>query len=48
MSADVVAEAGAADELSRKIYRSYQEFRKSIMNWSEVAERAFLNARSIA
>jgi TRAP-type mannitol/chloroaromatic compound transport system substrate-binding protein len=48
VSMDVVAEAGAGDELSRKIYRSYQEFRRSIMDWSDVAERAFLNARSIA
>jgi TRAP-type mannitol/chloroaromatic compound transport system substrate-binding protein len=47
VSHDVVAEAGASDELSKKIYHSYQDFRGSIMNWSDVAERAFLNARRL-
>src|SRR5215475_6257230 len=48
VSNDVVAEIGARDELSRKIYASYQEFRVSIMNWSDIAERAFLNSRRLA
>jgi hypothetical protein len=45
ISKDVVAEAGSGDELSRKIYASYQQFRASIMDWSDIAERAFLNSR---
>ncbi|HZO44980.1 MAG TPA: TRAP transporter substrate-binding protein [Xanthobacteraceae bacterium] len=47
ISKDVVAEIGSSDELSRKIYASYQLFRASIMNWSDIAERAVLNSRSI-
>ena len=44
---DVVAEIGPADELSRKIYASYQQFRASIMDWSDVSERAYLNSRGL-
>ena len=46
-SKDVVAEAGTGDELSRKVYASYQEFRTAIMDWSDIAERAYLNARGL-
>jgi TRAP-type mannitol/chloroaromatic compound transport system substrate-binding protein len=48
ISQDVVAEAGSGDELSKKIYRSYEQFRASIMDWSDVGERAFLNSRRLA
>ena len=48
ISKDVVAETGSGDELSRKIYASYQQFRASIMDWSDIAERAFLNSRGLA
>jgi hypothetical protein len=44
-SRDVVAEAGAGDDLSKKIYASYQQFRTSIMDWSEVAERTESSVR---
>jgi TRAP-type mannitol/chloroaromatic compound transport system substrate-binding protein len=47
-SNDVVAEMGATDELSKNIYESYQQFRASIMDWSDIAERAFLNSRRLA
>jgi TRAP-type mannitol/chloroaromatic compound transport system substrate-binding protein len=47
-SKDVVAEAGSGDELSRKIYQSYVQFRASIMDWSDIAERAYLNSRRLA
>jgi TRAP-type mannitol/chloroaromatic compound transport system substrate-binding protein len=47
MSKDVVAEAGSGDDLSRKIYASYQQFRASIMDCSDIAERAFLNSRGL-
>jgi TRAP-type mannitol/chloroaromatic compound transport system substrate-binding protein len=47
LSTEVVAEIGAGDELSRKIYASYQQFRASIMDWSDIAERAFLNSRRL-
>ena len=48
LSKDVVAEAGSGDDLSKKIYASYQQFRASIMDWSDIAERAYLNSRRLA
>ena len=47
LSKDVVAEAGSGDEICTKIYASYQQFRASIMDWSDIAERAFLNGRGL-
>jgi TRAP-type mannitol/chloroaromatic compound transport system substrate-binding protein len=47
VSREVVAEIGSHDDLSMRIYRSYDAFRSSIMDWSDVAERAFLNARRL-
>jgi hypothetical protein len=47
ISKDVVAEIGSGDELSKKIYTSYERFRASITNWSDIAERAVLNSRSV-
>jgi TRAP-type mannitol/chloroaromatic compound transport system substrate-binding protein len=47
MSKDVVAEIGSGDELSKKIYASYERFRASITNWSDIAERAVLNSRGV-
>ena len=48
LSRDVVAEIGADHELSRKIHASYQQFRASIMDWSDISERAVLNSRRLA
>jgi TRAP-type mannitol/chloroaromatic compound transport system substrate-binding protein len=48
ISKDVVAEISAGDDLSRKIYASYEQFRTSVMDWSVIAERAFLNSRRLA
>lgn len=47
-SKDVVAEAGSGDDLSRKIYASWQQFHTMIMDWSDLAERAVMNARRLA
>src|SRR5262245_2691649 len=47
VSSDVVAEIGARDELSRKIYASYQEIRASMVALRESAERACRNRRSL-
>jgi hypothetical protein len=30
-----------------KVYGSYQQFRALIMNWSDIAERAYLNSRRL-
>jgi TRAP-type mannitol/chloroaromatic compound transport system substrate-binding protein len=48
ISNDVVADAGSGDDLSRKIYASYERFRNSTMDWSDIATRAFLNSRRLA
>jgi TRAP-type mannitol/chloroaromatic compound transport system substrate-binding protein len=47
VSKDVVADVGAADVLSKKIYASYLQFRTSIMDWSDISERAYLNSRAL-
>ncbi|HEX6979547.1 MAG TPA: TRAP transporter substrate-binding protein [Alphaproteobacteria bacterium] len=46
ISEDVVAKVGSGDDLSRKIYRSYLEFRTSIREWSDIAEGAYLGLRA--
>jgi TRAP-type mannitol/chloroaromatic compound transport system substrate-binding protein len=45
---DVVAQIGSGDELSRRIYRSYQQFRASSTDWSDISERAYMNSRGLA
>jgi TRAP-type mannitol/chloroaromatic compound transport system substrate-binding protein len=45
-SKDIAAEAGSGDDLSRKIFASYQEFRALIVDWSNIAEGAYLNSRA--
>jgi TRAP-type mannitol/chloroaromatic compound transport system substrate-binding protein len=47
-SADVVVEAGSSDDLSRKIYASYQAFLPLIIDWSDIAEGSLLNSRRLA
>jgi TRAP-type mannitol/chloroaromatic compound transport system substrate-binding protein len=47
ISQDVVAEVGQKDPMSRRIYESYTAFRTQATRWSDVAERAFLNAREL-
>ena len=46
-SQEVVAEVRQKDPLSRRIYESYMAFRTQATRWSDVAERAFLNARDL-
>jgi TRAP-type mannitol/chloroaromatic compound transport system substrate-binding protein len=48
ISKEVVAAAGSDDDISRRVYRSYQQFRASIMDWSDISERAYLNSRRLA
>jgi len=47
ISKAVVADIGTGDELSSKIYASYQGFRDSIMDWSDISKRAYMNSRSL-
>jgi TRAP-type mannitol/chloroaromatic compound transport system substrate-binding protein len=46
ISRDVVAKAGSGDDLSRKIYESFLEFRTLIREWSDIAEGAYLDIRA--
>jgi TRAP-type mannitol/chloroaromatic compound transport system substrate-binding protein len=48
ISKDVVAEASSGDDLSKKIYASYQQSFPLIMDWSDIAEGAVLNSRRLA
>jgi TRAP-type mannitol/chloroaromatic compound transport system substrate-binding protein len=45
LSGSVVAEIGAEDELSRKIYASYERYRATIVDWSDISVHAYLNGR---
>jgi TRAP-type mannitol/chloroaromatic compound transport system substrate-binding protein len=47
ISKDVVAEAGFSDDTSKKIYASYQQFLRAIIDWSDIAEGAVLNSRKL-
>ena len=46
-SGEVMAEVGNKDPLTRRVYQSYIEFRSRCTPWSDIAERAFLYARSL-
>lgn len=45
---EVVAAAGAADPHARHVFASYTAFRRSIRDWSAVAQAAYLDARQTA
>jgi TRAP-type mannitol/chloroaromatic compound transport system substrate-binding protein len=47
ISKDVVAAAGSGDEVSRRIYQSYSDFRALIADWSEIAEGANIGIRKL-
>jgi TRAP-type mannitol/chloroaromatic compound transport system substrate-binding protein len=48
ISAEVLAELGTKDPMTRKIYQSYTEFRNRATRWSELSERGYLNARNLS
>ncbi|MDT8386717.1 MAG: TRAP transporter substrate-binding protein [Thiogranum sp.] len=45
LSADVVAELADKDPLARRVYESFETFRSQVIQWSNISERAYLNAR---
>ena len=45
---DVMAEAGASDPLTKKIYESYMGFRKIAISWSERSDQSYMRKRSLA
>lgn len=44
-SGDVVAEVGQIDEIGKKVYESFMNFRKTAIAWSKVSDQAYMNAR---
>lgn len=45
ISQEVVAEIAKSDPLAQRIYDSYSKFRKDVINYHEISERAYINAR---
>lgn len=46
LSEEVVAEIAEKDEFSRRVYKSFLDFKKQVMAWQDISERAFLNTRA--
>jgi TRAP-type mannitol/chloroaromatic compound transport system substrate-binding protein len=46
ISRDLVAGAGSGDDLSKKIYGSYSEFRTLVREWTDIADGAYLGIRT--
>jgi len=44
----VMADAGASDPLTKKIYESYMGFRKIAISWSERSDQSYMRKRSLA
>lgn len=44
---DVVATAGNADPLTRKVYKSFMDFRKLAMGWATLSEQTYLVKRAL-
>lgn len=47
ISGEVVAEMGASDPFTQRVYESYMNFRKATLQWTDISERAYLNARAL-
>jgi TRAP-type mannitol/chloroaromatic compound transport system substrate-binding protein len=47
-SREVLDGIGASDAVTKRVYESFLGYRKTLMDWSELSERAYLNARSLA
>ena len=45
LSDEVVAEVGAKDALTKKVFESYKNFRDQAIAWHNISERAYLDAR---
>ncbi len=45
MSEDVLTEVASADDMTKRVYESYTDFRKMATAWSEVSDRAYLELR---
>jgi TRAP-type mannitol/chloroaromatic compound transport system substrate-binding protein len=45
---EVLADVAGNDALTRRVYESYMTFLADIMDWAEVAEHGYLDARRLA
>jgi TRAP-type mannitol/chloroaromatic compound transport system substrate-binding protein len=45
ISEEVVAAIAGEDELSARVYESYNRFKKQVVAWHDVSERTYLNVR---
>jgi TRAP-type mannitol/chloroaromatic compound transport system substrate-binding protein len=48
LSKEVVAEIGAKDPLTRKVYDSYMAFLTGVMDWGELSETGYRDTRRLA
>ena len=44
---DVVAKAGNTEALTKKVYKSYIDFRKKAVRWTGLSNQAYANKRSL-
>ncbi len=44
-SAEVLGELEAADDLTKRTYRSFRAFREEAVSWSRLSEQGFLDMR---
>ncbi len=44
---DVLADAGAADPLTKKVYDSFMSFRKNAVSWSRISDQAYMQKRGL-
>jgi len=44
---DVVAEVAGKDPFSKKVFESFDQFRKDSIAWSRISEQGYLNARAL-
>ncbi|MGK0473253.1 MAG: TRAP-type mannitol/chloroaromatic compound transport system substrate-binding protein, partial [Candidatus Azotimanducaceae bacterium] len=48
ISNEVIAEIPGDDELAQRIYQSYIDYRDGVVDYQNIAERAYVNARAKA
>ena len=44
---DVLSEAGADNDMSRKVYDSFMKFRKDVIRWSKTSDQTYMNKREL-
>ena len=48
ISLEVTAEIAETDPLAKRIYESFTAFKKGVMSYQEISERAYINARAVS